>query len=314
MGVVLGSVACEGKSSGRSVAPKTTRLVSLAPALTQVICELGGESMLVGVGEYDFAAPYDVRVVGHFKDINTEVLLKVRPTHLLAMYSQRAAPSALASYARSQSFRLVIYDYPRSVADVSAIIFRQTADRVLTDGADVPSVAEVMKVEETGRRVHARLHRRLNAIAALTRDRPSASVLMVFDTAPITAIGRASVLDDLLVRYVGARNAAAEASVSAPTFDREKLLGLKPDVILLLRPKDPPFASFETDPRVDVFRDLPIPAVENRRIALIRDPLVLLPGAALPSIAAAMAKAVYPELGEQIDAIMAESDTLGEAG
>ena len=270
--------------------------------------------MLVGVGEYDFAAPDDVRVVGHFKDINTEVLLKVRPTHLLAMYSQRAAPSVLASHARSQSFRLVIYDYPRSVADVSAIIFRQTADRVSADGADVPSVAEVMKVEETGRRVHARLHRRLNAIAALTRDRPSASVLMVFDTAPITAIGRASVLDDLLVRYVGARNAAAEASVSAPTFDREKLLGLKPDVILLLRPKDPPFASFETDPRVNVFRALPIPAVENQRIALIRDPLVLLPGAALPRIAAAMAKAVYPELGEQIDAIMAESDTLGDAG
>ena len=285
------------------------RVVSLAPALTQMIRDIEKSEVLVGVAENDFAAPPQVRVVGNFMNINTEALVTVRPTHVVAMYNQSAPPDHLVRLARLQGFQLTVYRYPKQVSHVTQILYRPEDFTASHPMRTTPSIASIVHAPVAGRRIWLRMNRQLAALGDLTRSQPKPSVLMVFGTSPIIASGPGTVLDDLLGHCAGGRNTAAEASISAPSFDREKLLKLKPQVIVLLLPKDPPLESLDTDPRLSPFRGLPIPAVLDNRITLINDPLAVLPSSSLPRIAAAMAKAIHPNLATQIDEIMAEDPT-----
>ena len=120
---------------------------------------------------------------------------------------------------------------------------------------------------------------------------------MAFALDPIMASGPGTVNDELL-EIAGGVNAAANATVSAPVYDRESLLASVPDIILLLMPDAAPLT--ENDQRLAPLRGLPVPAVEQKCIVLINDPEVLLPGTQLPRIARQFVRAIHPELAEQI--------------
>ena len=77
------------------------------------------------------------------------------------------------------------------------------------------------------------------------------------------ASGPGTVLDEVL-RMVGGENAAARRQGrSRPTYDREKLLALAPDVILLIQPGTPPRQKRSTRTAcLAEFRSLDIPAVK----------------------------------------------------
>jgi len=158
------------------------------------------------------------------------------------------------------------------------------------------------------RTVEAKL-RRISAAAAPARADGKATgssprrVLLLLSTDPAMAVGPGQVHDDLLHR-LHAVNASAAANVGAPTYDREGLLRTRADVIVLLTPGAPRLSGWD-DPRLAGFRGLPLPAVEHRRIALLNQPLVLVPSTNLPQVAAGLAKAIYPSRAARIDAALA---------
>ena len=126
------------------------RVVSLAPAVTRMIVDLGVADVLVGVGEHDDAAPAGLRVVGNFMNIHTEVLVNVRPTHVVAMYGLGGIPQQLSRLARSDRFELVVYAYPRRVEQVLRILYRDE-DSVQTDeSSSSPSLARLLGAPDAG--------------------------------------------------------------------------------------------------------------------------------------------------------------------
>jgi len=284
--------------------PLPMRVVSLAPAVTRMIVDLGVADVLVGVGEHDDAAPAGLRVVGNFMNIHTEALVNVRPTHVVAMYGSGAVPPQLVRLARTHQFELSVYAYPNRIDQVMRILYRDDDASGTDQTSTSRSLARLVGAPVAGRRLRDRMLAQLDSIADLTRTRPAPSVLMVIATGPVMASGPGTVLDDMLCRYAGARNAAAAAAMTVLTCDREKLLRLRPDVILLLRPGDPPLGRLEDDPRLADLRGLDIPAVQQRRIALISDPLTLLPATSLPRIVGAMVASIHRDLREPIDSIL----------
>jgi len=114
---------------------------------------------------------------------------------------------------------------------------------------------------------------------------------------------------DELLAFAGGVNAAAEAVVTAPEYDRESLLALQPQVILMLQPGAPQLQ--EDDPRLSAFAGLPIPAIQNGRVVVLNDPLVLLPSTSVTDVCALMAKAIHPDLAEEIDLAIAEQAVAG---
>jgi ABC-type hemin transport system substrate-binding protein len=304
---LVGCDRSEPQSSGEPDA-HAMRIVTLAPALTKMVIDLGLTDAIVGVGEHDACAPQGAAVVGNFMNVNTERLYELRPTHVLMMTGQHGVPESLAAMAQSAGFDLVAYAYPNGIEDVGAVLFDE-AELLREDSGvrdpDRRSVGAALDMKMQAQRLKLHMFMQLAAIGRVTGSVAKPSVLLVIGVEPnVRASAPAqtgTVLDDLL-GFAGGLNAAAQSQVSAPVYDREKLMGLAPEVILLLLPNDPPLT--ENDSRLAAFAGLDIPAVRDGRIALINDPMVLLPATNLPQAAATLAKAIHPDLAARIDAAM----------
>ena len=278
------------------------RLVTLAPALSQMIVDLEAGDRLVGVSKNDPAAPADTEVVGTFIDVNTEKLVSLKPTHVLMLTSKEGAPPRVRELARDGQFELITYDYPRSVKAVAWLLHHEAG------AGDSPSVGHVLNRAEAAKKLKRRLLGRLEKLDRMTLHWPKPRTLMVIGTDPLTATGPGTVNDELL-DAAGGYNAARGAAVTAPTLGREQLLAMNPDAIVLLDPGGEPLASNPAyDKRLTVLRGLNIPAVRDQRIALLNDPRVFLPSTNLARTAIALAKALHPDKTQAIDEAMKLDD------
>ena len=294
--VLATSVGCERQADAPpspDAQDRPLRVVSLSPALSRIMVDLDVADRIVGVGEYDDAAPPGLPVVGTYMDVNSEKIYALKPTHVLTMAGRSGVPASLQSLARTMDFELVGYPVPDSVERIR--------DIVLGDG-NLPGLGSLLGVSDRAEALAARMLSQFEALrnATSTANRIP-TVLLVFSVEPtVMASGPGTVLNSMLP-YAGGVNAAGDATSTAPTFDREKLLAANPDVVLLLMPGAPKLEAMDVDSRLAVFRGLDIAAVRNGRIHMVNDPLTLLPGSTTPRIAKAMAKAIHPDLAEAID-------------
>jgi hypothetical protein len=226
------------------------------------------------------------------------------------MSGKSGPPARLLELAQSRKFEVHSYAFPTTVEEVGEMIF---SDHELAPDAPgprprTPSLGAILSGHDPVARIAAqgvksKMLNQLDALQNATADRGGPKVLMLIGTNPLTASGPGEVLDDVLTHYLNAKN-AAEGMGTAPTIDREKVLSMKPDVILLLSPGAPPLKSIDEDDRLASLRGLNVPAVTNGRVALINDKAVLLNSTPLGRVAGAMAKAIYPDLASQVDAAL----------
>ena len=380
-------VGCDFGSSGDPAADGP-RVVSLSPALTKMIVDLGKADALVGVGENDAAAPDGAAVVGTYLDPNLEKMLELQPTLIVTMSDKDGVPKRLAEFASQHGIQLVAYPVPKTVTAVASILHNpgeliiapatdtaSDADATETDSSPAAepqkpaaparqqtlgflldaqakagelyfdmlgSLAAVREVtgEHTFAMEGANLQRRSELVAAIDaipdeKERLARRaalpplppryppVLLVIGTQPLRVVGPSQVHDNLL-NYIGASNAASVMRDGAPTIDKETLLKLSPSVIIILEPNGKPLGSIGDDPRLASFRGLSgldektgqplVPAVANKRIVLIDDPMALLPSTSLGDVATRMAKAVHPDVADKIDAAIKKAQQAGEGG
>ncbi len=289
-------------------AEETKRVVTLAPAISQMMVDLGVGERIVGVAEYDVSAPAGLPIVGNFLDINHEALLAAKPDLVLLMSTARqGVPRVLGELGASGRFEVGVFDYPKTIRDVMGTLWREGE-------GSLTSVGGVLAMEAQASALRQKLEMQLVRLRALTDamagERPR--VLMVIGLNPVMAVGPGQVLDEML-SIAGGDNAAGDATVGAPTFDRENLIATKADVVLLLMPDAMELAADWTDdPRLAEFERLSIPAVEHERFVVVNDPLVLLPSTSLVGVTLDMARAIHPELVEAIDAIETGGPTEAE--
>ncbi|MEX0774599.1 MAG: ABC transporter substrate-binding protein [Phycisphaeraceae bacterium] len=282
-----------------------TRIVSLAPALTKMISDLGEGAMIVGVASHDEAAPEGAKVVGDYMNLNTEAVLALRPTHIFMMSTKEGVPSQLQSMADSNKVVVVSYPYPKDVDEVGMILFDESELAVPPPKRFTPpSLGTLMSRQLEASRLKLDLFMRLSLLEQVTdKNQQRPRVLMMLDPSDLTALGRGTVHNDLLARVNGVNVLSAEAG-TAPKLDREKLLSLQPEVILVLSPKDVPLKPVDEDVRLVLLRNMDVPAVKNNRIVLIDHPMGLLPSTSMGEIAAAMARAIHPTMEKEIDEVM----------
>ncbi|MBB6431233.1 ABC transporter substrate-binding protein [Algisphaera agarilytica] len=280
--VSLGLMSC-GEPREAGFSDDQLRIVSLAPAITHTLNEIGLRDAIVAVGEGDELAALGTPSLGRYVDLDLERLATLAPTHVLAMTGQAGLPEGVNRMAGQGRFVLVDLAYPGGVEssigfidEVGAAIDREDRTSPLTQG----------------------MRERLAAIAELTAERERPRALMVFNLERVMASGPNTV-NDALLQIAGGENAASEATVTAPVYDREALRALAPEVIFLLMPGEPPLDGAD-DPRLSGLRGLGIPAVENERVYLLNDPAVLIPGPSMVYTAVSMAVALHPDLAEPI--------------
>jgi ABC-type hemin transport system substrate-binding protein len=284
LGLMLGQIACKPRTP-QPVASAQPRIAALAPAYTQMLRELRREHQLIARHAYDQWAPPSVPSAGDQAGIDYEALLRLRPTHVLIQRGAGGVPAQLATLASANGWHVTALPL-LTLADVEAACAEVNT---LLAGPEHPPIA-------------------LPLVGPATGPIYTGRVLLLYQLAPPIALGPGSYHHDMLMRVGGTsalaippRTPAAGIGATAfMTLDSEDLIRLDPDAIILIRPRDATAAAPEAHSttladvaaalaRLNLRAARPGEAEEGvhpPRIAIIDDPVALIPGPGLRQVGA----------------------------
>ena len=309
--LVLGAILCVALGGCEPAEPPPARsferrIVSLSPAITQMIIDLNRADQIVGVHRDDQMTGRGVTVVGDLYRIDYEKLVEVDPTDIFLQCEADAVPSNLRQLAADHDWQIYHFKIETTVDVLDALYdVLQTSPR--------PSVGDALGATLEAPRLRLRVQHQLAELQKVTRPDQSVRTLLIVGGPPLTAAAEDTFLDELLI-YAGGRNAINQDVTGYPPLDKESVLTMRPDVVLIMSPRsagmvqgsDP---AESTTPQsasglTEWFDGLDIPAVTDQRVYVIDDPLALLPSTSMTRTAAQIAKLLHPDLADQIDEAM----------
>ena len=282
--------------------PEAERIISLTPAITQMLIDMGKRDMIVGVSRDDDKA-LGLPVCGTFSDPLTARILSLKPDLVLTETvtgDAQQAPELLQDYALRDTFRLGVLPHSLSIADVeqSLIAPRKSLGRYVGD----------FDAAEQARQLFTT---RLQRIADAVVDQRKRRVLMLMHPETLGAIGTGVTHAELL-ELAGAINAASQYDTGYLTLTRSQILQVvRPDVILIFEPGGQPLT--DSDPRVDALKDLDIPAIKQQRVFVIDHSQAMLPSTALPEVLAQMARCIHPDQTKAINRALHKDELKDQA-
>ena len=276
--------APDGSTPGGKADPNKPKIVSLTPAITQMLIDMGLRDQLVGVSKEDDAS-LGLPVCGSYNNPVIAKIIELQPDLVLTESSQPDSsdvPPLLRSLADEGVFELRVIAHSRSIADV---------ERALTDAKQGlgPAVGD----SDSAERARKLMALRIDLVSAAIQDAPKPRVLMLINPTTLGAIGTGVTHDELL-RLAGGTNALASFDTGYLTLDRAQLQQtIRPDVILILEPGGSELT--DNDPRLRALEGLTVPAVMNRRFSVIQHPQAMLPSTALPEVLVEIATVLHPD-------------------
>jgi ABC-type Fe3+-hydroxamate transport system substrate-binding protein len=203
---------------------RPTRIVSLAPASTELLFAIGAGSVVVGRTRWcDYpAAVSDIPSVGDGIQPNLEAILARRPD-LVVLYH-----SAQNAAAKRQLDQLGIATVELALDGVDDFARAAHVLGTLTGHA---TDADTML---------AGFNRRLAAATQSPGADPPKVLILVWDQPPMT-IGRGSFLSEIVER-AGGRNLFGDLAASAGVISVEAVVDRKPDLVLVTSDNEPAFA------------------------------------------------------------------------
>ena len=280
IGGLVPSATEQGPGSSAATAP-ARRIVSLIPAVTEMLFAIGAGPQVVAVSSFDDFPPEvkSLPRVGALLDPDVERILTLRPDLVITYGSQGSVEAQLA--------RAGIKTFSYRHGGVRAIL--QTVRELGTATGRVP------QAEGKTREIEAKL----NAVRAAVRGYARPRVLLVFGRQPqslrqMYASGGVGFLNDIL-EAAGGTNVFADVEQESVQPSQETLLTRAPDVIIEIR-------SGRSDAATDVLGErsawsplASIPAVRNGRIHFLSGAQYVVPGPRVGLAAEQLARMLHPE-------------------
>ncbi len=228
------------------------RIATTSPAIGIMLRDFGAQSLAVGRSGYDVSLDPSLPVVGDAAGIDLEQLSASGATHVYVETGASAPPAGLAELAEDVGFEVRAFE----LTNLEQLI-------ELADGVHGLVSSEV----DAGALPSERFASALEPDDALA---DAGRVLLLMPGEPAAALGPGSVHHEVLVAIGGV--SALDAGRPYMPLDAEDVLTLSPDAIVLLAPGN------DADWRelLGVLAELPVPAIENGRVAVFHDDEVLM--------------------------------------
>jgi iron complex transport system substrate-binding protein len=281
--VLVTSLVCTfrtGSAGAQAGDSPAKRLVSLIPAVTEMLFAMDAGPQLVAVSSFDRYPPQVEKLerVGALLDPDLEKILGLRPD-LVVVYGTQTELQEQLKRAGVPSFP---YRHG-GLADVTATM-RQLGARV----------GRAREAE----RAAAAIEARLDAIRQRAAKQPRVRTMMVFGREQralrgIYASAGVGFLHDLL-ELAGGVNVFADVKRESVQVSTELIIARRPDAIVELR-----FTPLDADAvraELEVWKVLAsVPAVRNGRVHIIADEKMVVPGPRVVEAAELLARALHPE-------------------
>jgi iron complex transport system substrate-binding protein len=262
---------------GRKVflAQAPTRVVSLAPSITEILYAIGLNDEIVGVSEFCDYPPAAIQKpkVGYAHP-NIEVIVTLRPDLVLAPRAfLRADLLAKLEQLKIPTF---IVD-PESFEEIPSRI--QTVGRILNRTSSADGVAMAMR-------------QRIAAIRSKMETVTAVRVLYVLNSQPLITVGPGSYLHQV-INAAGGSNIASKTTVPYPRLNMETVLKEDPEIIIF------PIGKAEGIPlseQQEWLRWTSVSAVKQGRLHQIPADVLNRPGPRIVEGLEALARIIHPEL------------------
>jgi len=262
-----------------------SRIVSLVPAVTEMIFTMGAGSRVVGVSSFD-TEPAEVASrarVGGLLDPDLERILALKPDLVVAYATQTDLIRQL------ERAGVPLYRYEHAgLADVLETM-RAVGARV---GHEAAAEAAAGRIEA-----------HLAAIARQVGGRPRPRTLVVFGRDRLAlrnvfASGGVGFIDDML-EAAGGANVFEDVRRQALQATSELVIARAPEVILELRGEFGTIGPGDIDREREVWNALPsVPAVRTGRVYILVDSSVVVPGPRIADGVEKIARVLHPDAFE----------------
>jgi iron complex transport system substrate-binding protein len=256
------------------------RIISIVPAVTEMLFAIGAGTQVVGVSTYDDFPPETKSLprVGALLDPDTERILSLRPDLVIVYGSQTELEGQFAR------------------AGIRVFAYRHSGvDNVLQTIRDIGRLTGHVA---DGDRVARDLRAQLDSTRARLRGRPRPRTMLVIgrDAAALRGIyvsGGVGFLHELL-DIAGGDDVFGDIKREAVQPSNETMLVRAPDVIIELHPGDPPPAETLQKERAVWKLLASVPAVRNGRVHLLYGGYLVAAGPRLARAADALARVLHP--------------------
>jgi iron complex transport system substrate-binding protein len=255
------------------------RIISLVPAVTEMLFAIGAGPQVVAVSSFDEWPPEVASLprVGALLDPDVERILSLQPD-LVVVYGTQS--------------------------DLRRQLERAGIPQFFYKHGDLPAVTRTIRAlgDRTGRkaeadRVAARIDGQLEAIRQQVAGRPRPSTLLVFGREALAlrgifASGGFGFLHDML-EIAGGTNVFADVRRESVQMTTEMVLARRPQVIIELRSTVKPD---QVEKERAVWQALSsVPAVRTQRIHILADPSLTVPGPRVADATELIARTLHPE-------------------
>jgi ABC-type Fe3+-hydroxamate transport system substrate-binding protein len=280
----LGTSACSrpaasgGQAAARSAAPH--RIVSIVPAVTEMLFAIGAGPQVAGVSSFDTWPPEVASLpkVGALLDPDFEQVIRLRPDLVIVYGTESALGAKLA--------RAGIRTYPYVMGGLANLTrTMRELGRQVGRPAQAASAADAIAA-------------RLEAIRQRVAGWPRPRTLLVFGREPgalraIDASGGVGFLADI-VTLAGGDNVLGGEQREAVRIDTETILAAAPEIVIDLH-YGRALSPEQIDRERAAWRTLPaLPAVRDGRVALLVGDEFVVPGPRLADAAEAIADVIHP--------------------
>ncbi len=257
-----------------------TRIVSLVPALTEMVFAIGAGDRVIAVSSYDDDPPQvrSLPRVGALLDPDVERIISLRADLVLLYGSQTDLITQLTRA------KIAYYDYRHGGLQAVTTTIRTLGQRV-GRGEQAAQLAGDIERRLSVLRQRTATLKKPRTLLVFTRERGSLRNIYVS--------GGRGFLHDML-EVAGGVNVFADVAAESLQASSELILARAPDVILELRAEDIPPAGAEAA-EMDTWRTLAsVPAVRNNRLHFLPGRSYVVPGPRVAEGAEAMARALHP--------------------
>ena len=275
---MLKPVTVDARASVRGPRPPS-RIVSMAPNLTEILFALGLGERVVGVTQDSDYPPRALNKprVGTFWQPNIEAIIATRPDLVVTLAFEQQ---------RELARRLKRIGYDCLVIDIEKIDDLFNAIAAIGDAAAINEQAR-----ELSRRIKTQMHRFQETTAGL----PKVKVLWVVQREPLRIAPRDTFINEM-IELAGGENAVGPTLRNYPPIGAEQVIAAGPEVIIepVMVPGAPDGQRRQAFAYWQRFAN--VPAVVNKRIYVIDGDVVSRLGPRLPVGVETIAKCLRPEL------------------
>jgi iron complex transport system substrate-binding protein len=265
--------------AGRSVSlpARVTRIISLAPNLTEIVFAVGGGDRLVGNTTYcDYPpAAKSVEKVGDTLSPSLERIIALRPQVVLVSTSSQL--EVFTQQLKNQNIAVFVTD-PHDLEGV----FRS-----------IEQVGQILGQQEQAASLVKTLRERTAAVEKAVQQSPRVRTFYQVSAEPLYTAGHDSFVTDLM-RRAGAESVTGEVPGAWPKYSSESALAAKPDAIIL--PTGGSMGAGNSTVAEALNRS---PAALAGRVYKINDDHLARPGPRAVDGLEEMARALHPEAFKQ---------------